>query len=51
MDHRIKHELLGPAAIAFIIGAIIASGAWLWLKNGPAILLQLIASSAALLCL
>ncbi|MGI9383207.1 MAG: hypothetical protein ACR2PO_08630 [Methyloligellaceae bacterium] len=51
MDQRIKNELLAPAAIAFAVGAILASGAWLWLKNGPAILLQLVASSAAFLCL
>ena len=51
MDRRIKHELLAPAAIALVVGAIVASGVWLWLKNGPTILLQLIASSAAFLCL
>ena len=51
MDRRIKHELLAPAAIALVVGAIVASGVWLWLKNGPTLLLQLIASSAAFLCL
>lgn len=51
MDQPIKQQLVMPAVIAFGVGAALTWAVWLWVENGPAILLQLVASSAAFLCL